>query len=66
LGFLFVDLETREELLELNADLLFAPASVTKIFSCAAALNALAEITTSRHMFAVAEKSVRTASFEAT
>src|SRR5688572_29377437 len=40
-GMLFVDLETGEVVLERNKDKLFAPASVTKLFSTAAALDAL-------------------------
>jgi len=40
-GLLVVDLETGETLHELQADKLFAPASVTKLFSVAAALDAL-------------------------
>jgi D-alanyl-D-alanine carboxypeptidase/D-alanyl-D-alanine-endopeptidase (penicillin-binding protein 4) len=40
-GLLVVDLETGESLHELNADKLFAPASVTKLYSVAAALDTL-------------------------
>ncbi|HEX5104933.1 MAG TPA: D-alanyl-D-alanine carboxypeptidase/D-alanyl-D-alanine-endopeptidase [Pirellulaceae bacterium] len=40
-GMLFVDLETGEVVLERNKDKLFAPASVTKLFSTATALDAL-------------------------
>jgi len=40
-GVLVVDLETGETLHALNADKLFTPASVTKLFSVAAALDAL-------------------------
>lgn len=40
-GILVVDAETGETLHEQNADKLFAPASVTKLFSVAAALEAL-------------------------
>jgi D-alanyl-D-alanine carboxypeptidase/D-alanyl-D-alanine-endopeptidase (penicillin-binding protein 4) len=40
-GILFVDLETGEVVLERNKDKLFAPASVTKLFSTATALDAL-------------------------
>jgi len=40
-GLLFVDLETGKVLFESNADKLFAPASVTKLYSVAAALDAL-------------------------
>ncbi|MFN9373253.1 MAG: D-alanyl-D-alanine carboxypeptidase/D-alanyl-D-alanine-endopeptidase [Planctomycetaceae bacterium] len=40
-GVLVVDLETGEPLHSLNADKLFTPASVTKLFSVAAALDAL-------------------------
>ncbi|HUY36094.1 MAG TPA: D-alanyl-D-alanine carboxypeptidase/D-alanyl-D-alanine-endopeptidase [Pirellulales bacterium] len=40
-GLLLVDLRTGETLYQLDADKLFAPASVTKIFSVAAALDAL-------------------------
>jgi len=40
-GFLFVDMATGETLHELDADKFFTPASVTKLFSCAAALTAL-------------------------
>lgn len=40
-GMLVVDLETGEPLHALNADKLFTPASVTKLFSVAAALDAL-------------------------
>lgn len=40
-GLLFVDLETGDVVLERNKDKLFAPASVTKLFSTAAALDAL-------------------------
>ena len=39
-GLLFVDLQTGETVYELNADKLFAPASVTKLYSVAAALDA--------------------------
>ena len=39
-GMLFVDLETGDVVLERNKDKLFAPASVTKLFSTAAALDA--------------------------
>lgn len=40
-GMLILDLETGKVVFEHNADKLFAPASVTKLFSCAAALDAL-------------------------
>lgn len=40
-GLLIVDLETGKTLYELNADRLFAPASVTKLYSVATALDAL-------------------------
>ncbi|HET6202406.1 MAG TPA: D-alanyl-D-alanine carboxypeptidase/D-alanyl-D-alanine-endopeptidase [Planctomycetota bacterium] len=40
-GILFVDRETGETVHEWNADKLFAPASVTKLFSVAAALETL-------------------------
>jgi D-alanyl-D-alanine carboxypeptidase/D-alanyl-D-alanine-endopeptidase (penicillin-binding protein 4) len=40
-GILAVDLATGQTVYELNADQLFAPASVTKLFSTAAALDAL-------------------------
>jgi D-alanyl-D-alanine carboxypeptidase/D-alanyl-D-alanine-endopeptidase (penicillin-binding protein 4) len=40
-GMLFVDLETGDVVLERNKDKLFAPASVTKLFSTATALDAL-------------------------
>ena len=40
-GLLAVDLKTGEVRYELNADKLFAPASVTKCFSVATALDAL-------------------------
>lgn len=40
-GLLVVDLESGEMLHELNADKLFAPASTTKLFSTASALDAL-------------------------
>lgn len=40
-GILVVDLASGETVCELNADQLFAPASVTKLFSTAAALDAL-------------------------
>jgi D-alanyl-D-alanine carboxypeptidase/D-alanyl-D-alanine-endopeptidase (penicillin-binding protein 4) len=40
-GILVVDLETGTSVYEHNADLLFAPASVTKIYSCGAALVGL-------------------------
>ncbi len=40
-GILVVDLASGETVCELNADRLFAPASVTKLFSTAAALDAL-------------------------
>jgi D-alanyl-D-alanine carboxypeptidase/D-alanyl-D-alanine-endopeptidase (penicillin-binding protein 4) len=40
-GILAVDLATGQTVYELNADRLFAPASVTKLFSTAAALDAL-------------------------
>jgi D-alanyl-D-alanine carboxypeptidase/D-alanyl-D-alanine-endopeptidase (penicillin-binding protein 4) len=40
-GILVVDLATGQAVYELNADRLFAPASVTKLFSSAAALDAL-------------------------
>lgn len=40
-GLLVVDLETGKTLYELNADKLFAPASVTKLYSVATALDAL-------------------------
>lgn len=40
-GCLVVDLDSGATLYELNADKLFAPASTTKLYSCAAALDAL-------------------------
>ncbi len=40
-GVLAVDLKTGEPICERNADQLFAPASVTKLYSCAAALAVL-------------------------
>src|SRR5262249_38695279 len=40
-GLLLVDAKTGQVLYEHNADRLFAPASVTKLFSCSAALCAL-------------------------
>ena len=40
-GILVVDLAGGQTVYELNADRLFAPASVTKLFSTAAALDAL-------------------------
>ncbi|MDB5387627.1 MAG: dac, partial [Planctomycetaceae bacterium] len=40
-GCLVVDLDSGETLYELNADKLFAPASTTKLFSCATALDSL-------------------------
>jgi D-alanyl-D-alanine carboxypeptidase/D-alanyl-D-alanine-endopeptidase (penicillin-binding protein 4) len=40
-GFLFVDLTTGEVVLERNSEKLFVPASTTKLFSTAAALDAL-------------------------
>src|SRR5262245_17965778 len=40
-GILVVDLKTGKPLYEHNADRLFMPASVTKLYSCAAALTAL-------------------------
>jgi PBP4 family serine-type D-alanyl-D-alanine carboxypeptidase len=40
-GILAVDVETGKPVYEHNADQLFAPASVTKLYSCAAALVAL-------------------------
>lgn len=40
-GLLVVDLATGATVYELNADQLFAPASTTKLYSCAAALDAL-------------------------
>lgn len=40
-GVLFVDAKTGEPLYSRNADKLFSPASVTKLYSCAAALVAL-------------------------
>src|SRR5262245_21712979 len=40
-GLLFVDLKTGEVVLERNGDKLFAPASTTKLYSTAAALDAL-------------------------
>src|SRR5262245_41420733 len=40
-GFLFVDLKSGEVVLERNSEKLFVPASTTKIFSTAAALDAL-------------------------
>ncbi len=40
-GLLVVDADTGKVILEQNADQLFAPASVTKLYSCAAALVAL-------------------------
>ncbi len=40
-GILVVDVATGTPVYELNADQLFAPASVTKVYSCAAALVAL-------------------------
>lgn len=39
-GCLVIDLDTNEILYELNADKLFAPASTTKLFTCATALDA--------------------------
>lgn len=41
IGLLFVDLETGEVVLERSSEKLFAPASTTKLFSTAAALDAL-------------------------
>ncbi len=40
-GCLVIDLATGDTLYELNADKLFAPASTTKLYSCATALDAL-------------------------
>ncbi len=40
-GILAVDLKTKAVVYALNPDMLFAPASVTKLYSCAAALLAL-------------------------
>jgi len=40
-GFLFVDLKTGEVILERSSEKLFVPASTTKLFSTAAALDAL-------------------------
>src|SRR5262245_42682569 len=40
-GWLFVDLKTGEVVLERSSDKLFVPASTTKLFSTAAALDAL-------------------------
>src|SRR5262245_25546059 len=40
-GVLVVDTETGKTLYELNAEQLFAPASVTKLYSCATALCTL-------------------------
>lgn len=40
-GILFVDLKTGEKIYEHNADKLFAPASTTKLYSVATALDAL-------------------------
>src|SRR5689334_2052888 len=40
-GILVVDAESGQPVYERNADMLFAPASVTKLYSCAAALIAL-------------------------
>jgi len=40
-GFLFVDLKTGEVVIERNSEKLFVPASTTKLFSTAAALDAL-------------------------
>jgi D-alanyl-D-alanine carboxypeptidase/D-alanyl-D-alanine-endopeptidase (penicillin-binding protein 4) len=40
-GILVVDAHTTQPIYERNADMLFAPASVTKLYSCAAALIAL-------------------------
>ncbi len=40
-GILAVDLETKQPVYALNADMLFAPASVTKLFSCSAAFLAI-------------------------
>ncbi|MDX1948085.1 MAG: D-alanyl-D-alanine carboxypeptidase/D-alanyl-D-alanine-endopeptidase [Pirellulaceae bacterium] len=40
-GLLFVDMETGDAIVERNSQRLFAPASVTKLFSTAAALDAL-------------------------
>src|SRR6476646_3835101 len=40
-GFLFVDLKTGEVVLERDSQKLFVPASTTKLFSTAAALDAL-------------------------
>src|ERR1700736_6095882 len=40
-GILVVDAETRKPVYAHNADMLFAPASVTKLYSCAAALATL-------------------------
>src|SRR5262245_59785665 len=41
IGLLFVDLETGEVILERSSEKLFAPASTTKLYSTAAALDAL-------------------------
>ncbi len=40
-GILAIDAATGQPVIELNADQLFAPASVTKLYSCAAAMIAL-------------------------
>jgi D-alanyl-D-alanine carboxypeptidase/D-alanyl-D-alanine-endopeptidase (penicillin-binding protein 4) len=40
-GILAVDLETKQPVYALNPDMLFAPASVTKLYSCAAAMLAV-------------------------
>src|SRR6187455_3340286 len=40
-GFLFVDLKTAEVVMERNSEKLFVPASTTKLYSTAAALDAL-------------------------
>ncbi len=40
-GCLVIDLDSGATLYELNADKLFAPASTTKLYSCAAAMDAL-------------------------
>src|SRR6478752_2963461 len=40
-GYLFVDLKTGEVVIEREAEKLFVPASTTKLFSTAAALDAL-------------------------
>ena len=56
-GVLVIDRKTGQTIYEHNADRFFAPASVTKLFSTAAALVELGPTTGSKHHWSVAGRS---------